>query len=241
MWLAQNRKMMGTQIVMCPEIERADPCIYFGKGFCPNCYAERLWFLRKQSWKGRTKTPAKGLIRLGTWREILPQDYERFKSLFPYRYFFLITRGLLPMWFYEKINSDQFCVNLQVSVDIVNNKVIPTEEKLLKFSKLSKILYRFKTLPSNVDAFVELSQKLGIPSCRILETPLRLPYGQKLYDPTPMSKRLAKNSFLRCNTECIDCTKENGTLVCAINPEKFNSLVNLPQTETDCIFTTKKF
>jgi len=220
-WQCQNRKMLGTPIVMCPEIERADPCVYFGKGFCPNCYAENLWPLRKKSWKGRSETPAGGLIRLGTWREILPEDYERFKSLFPRRYFFLITRGLLPMYFYEKVNSDSFCVNLQVSVDIINNKIIPPEEKLLEFTKLSKILYRFKTLSSNVEAFISLPQKLSIPYRRVLETPLRLPYGQRLYCHTPMSTYLSKNLFFRCNTKCVDCQKENGLLVCTVNPEKY--------------------
>jgi hypothetical protein len=228
---AQNTKMIGTSIVMCPEIERADPCIYFGKGLCPNCYAERLWPLRRHSWREKARTPLTGLIRLGTWREILPEDYEKFKSIFPERYFFLITRGLLSPAFYEKVNSDPFCVNLQVSVDIINNKVIPPEEKLSKFTELSKVLFRFKTLDENVDAFIDLARKLGIPFYRILETPLRLPGGHKLYDPTPMSKKLPLNLFFRCNTKCVDCPKENGVLVCAVNPEKLASTKSKKQME----------
>jgi hypothetical protein len=221
---AQNSKMVGTPIVMCPEIERADRCIYFGKGLCPNCYAERLWPLRRHSWKGKAKTPPTGLIRLGTWREILPDDYEKFKSMFPQRHFFLITRGLLPLAFYEKVNSDPFCVNLQVSVDVIGNEVIPSEEKLSKLARLSKVLFRFKTLDENVNIFIDLARRLGIPFYRILETPLRLPGGCKLYDPTPMSKKLPSNLFFRCNTKCADCSKENGVLVCAINPEKLKPL-----------------
>lgn len=223
---AQNRKMVGTPIVMCLEVERADPCIYFGAGMCLNCYAEHLWPLRKMSWRGKNKTPQTGLIRLGTWREITPGDFADFKSAFPSRLFFLITRGLLPTEFYRSVASDAACVNLQVSVDVADGKFIPPVERLAELARLPKVMFRFKTLDSNVAAFVAMAGQLNIPRWRILETPLRLPNGHKLYDPTPLSKCLPLDGFFRCNTKCADCAKENGVLVCAINPDKYGAVIS---------------
>lgn len=186
--------------------------------------------MRSRVWKGATKTPAEGTIRLGTWREILPEDYRRFKSMFPKRNFYLMTRGLLPFEFYEEVNSDPFCFSIQVAVDIIDSQPIPPKERLREFTRLSKVLYRFKPLPENAQSFLALAQEVGIPHCRILEQAHRLPHGHKLYEPTPLLKYLPKDSYFRCNTKCKDCRKENGVTVCAVNMEKYFSLPRFKQT-----------
>ena len=213
---SQNKKMKGSPIVMCPEIEGIDKCIYFGTGMCKNCYAENLWQKRKTGWRGKSKTPPSGLIRLGTWREILPEDYMKFKELFPERDFFLITRGLLSQEFYSKIDKDSRCRNIQASVDINEGESIPNKEKLKELLALKKVLFRFKTMDSNVTDFMCLAAELEIPKDRILETPLRLGgyKGHKNYQATPLSEHWDKGTYWVCNTECADCAKENGVLVC---------------------------
>ena len=89
-----NIKMRGQRIVEVPEIEGNLPCEFFGKGTCPGCYSETLYPIRRAKVKGNAKTPPRGLLRAGVWREWTPDDWKRFKTMYPTRRYFLVTRGL---------------------------------------------------------------------------------------------------------------------------------------------------
>lgn len=219
----QNTKLINSGLVDVPEIEGSKGCVYFNKKIgtkelCESCYAKGLWYVRKNTFKGIRKTPKRGVCRLGTWSEILPEDYKKFKELFPTRKFFLITRGLLNPNFYNKLNNDPCCLNIQISVDWHEVAgYIPNVHKVKWFLSLPKVLLRFKTTHENVERFTCLKSILNIGNNRILETPLRTrSNGIKLYQTSPMNKIGQAGHFL-CNSKCVDCssTGNNKMLVCA--------------------------
>lgn len=216
---AQNIKMLGSRIVMCPEIEGIEPCKFFGKDICEDCYAERLHPVRKLSWKGKSKTPSKGIIRLGTWREITLEDYIKFKELFPDRHFFLITRGLENYSFYKTVCKDPYCINIQVSVDIKKNEnsvsnPLPGYGRLLAMNTLSKTIFRFKTTDDTVTTFEEIRAFLR-PKTPPLETPLRKRGAKKIEKKTPIEKTpILKHRYLKCAGKCESCHETNGINVC---------------------------
>lgn len=249
-----NLKMAGVALHPCPEVEQLEACSFFGKGLCPSCYAEPLLKLRKATTKHVHKhTPKKGLVRLGTYIEILPHHYDRFKAGegtwtccgstwsrpdFPTRRFFLITRGLNPTEFYERIAADPYCVNIQVSVDILpDGGVVPDEERLAEYARIPKVLFRAKSTPLNAWAWAPLFDRLQVTVGRVMETPLRsrvletkLEDGAFAYGRKTLLEDAGWDSpsFMRCNTACKDCHKENGVLACAVTP---NMMARLPDLQ----------
>ncbi len=255
---AQNKKLEDSGIVWCPEIEGAKPCVEMvGPQFtqtpkCPGCFAASLGRIRRSRWSNHQATSRRGLIRLGTWREILPADYDAFclgrgtrddgshwiRPDFPNRAHFVITRGLQPWSLYEAMQKNFRCLTIQVSVDILVTpegvQQYPGDDRLSQFLALDKSLFRLKTLAApgmdrgttfqpNVDHFQALIQRLGIPSMRILETPLRLGGNRQYSTATPLEDAgWDPKSFLRCNSVCGDCPGrdgegENRVLVCGAN------------------------
>ena len=214
----QNHKLVRSAIVSCPEIEAALPCVHFNQGLCPGCFAEALWPVRRANWSGRQRTPARGLIRLGTWKEVLPHEWTAFKRGegttpegrpwrrpdFPTRRYFLVTRGLLPLEFYRRVAADPFALNIQCSVDVLRRdggepRLVPDEARLLELAGIPKVLFRFKTLVAdtfhggvrwgaNVQDFAALAERLGLDRMRVLETPLRLGRNRGYQTATPLEE-----------------------------------------------------
>jgi hypothetical protein len=225
---SQNRKLAKSGIVACAPLEGPTvPCKFFaGKDLsqsplCPGCWSAALFKVRRANGrKGRSKvqkTPRKGLVRLGTWREIPYEDWKAFKAgrgttpagvdwedaSLPNRFYFLITRGLEESAYYEEVSRDPKALNIQVSVDIIidetgRTRQIPHDARLRELAAMPKVMFRFKTLSEtrihkgltfqrNVERFVALRERLGIAPVRILETPLRL--GTHSYgEDTPLQK-----------------------------------------------------
>ena len=125
-----NIKMRGQRIVEVPEIEGNLPCEFFGKGTCPGCYSETLYPIRRAKVKGNAKTPPRGLLRAGVWREWTPDDWKRFKTMYPTRRYFLVTRGLWSKEHHELVLADPYCVNLQVSTWRIGGEFSPDIEML---------------------------------------------------------------------------------------------------------------
>jgi len=146
--------MQDSGLVPCPEVEQFQPCIYFGKGLCPSCYAELDYPSRMAVHRhGHPRTPLDGVIRLGVNLEILPTMWETFKRGegvwlcckpdcklcrygehtpnwirpdFRTRPYYLITRGLADSPFYERVLADKpYIRNIQVSVDVLNHEFKP--------------------------------------------------------------------------------------------------------------------
>jgi hypothetical protein len=236
--------MEGAGLEPCPEIEQLQPCVFFGSGKCPECYSERLFKLRKATSRHVHKaTPAHGLVRLGTYIEILPPMWDSFKAGegvwsccgarwsrpdFRTRSYFLITRGLSPLSFYERVAADPACVNIQVSVDLwPDGTTIPDEDRLARFALEPKVIFRAKTTPENAHLWAGLFDRLSVAVGRVMETPLRsrvmetkLLDGHFSYGRKTLLEKAGWNwrSFLRCNTACADCRKENGVTACAVRP-----------------------
>jgi hypothetical protein len=207
-----NLKMKGIAITDCPEVEGLEPCAFFGRGLCPHCYAERAYRLRVAT-SGGLKATGRGIVRLGTWIEVLPRHYRRFKELFPSRRYFTLTRGLNPMEMYKEMEGDPLALNIQVSVDYVG-RYVPDEDRLHQLLALSKAFFRLKTTDDNAAKLAEL----GIPRRRVIETPLR---GKKwAYGRTTPLEKLGwpYKEFLRCNTPCRECVAENGLVACLVTP-----------------------
>ncbi len=255
--MSSNLKMSGAGLVPCPEVEQLRPCVLFGKGLCPECYAEPLLKLRLATSRRRRSTPnhrhegtaRRGLIRLGTYREILPDDYAAFKAGegvwdccgarwlrpdFPNRSYFLISRGLLPLSFYERVALDPRCVNIQISTDILpTGAVVPPEDRLVELARIPKVIFRAKSTGENAPLFGPLFDRIAVQAGRVMETPLRsrvmetkLVEGHFAYGrETPLQKAgWDWRTFLRCNTACADCVKENGLLACAARPAALRGL-----------------
>lgn len=250
-----NTKLRGVALHEVPEIEQLRSCENFGRGTCPSCYAEPLLRLRKRSSRHVHKAASRtGLLRLGTYIEVQAAQWAEFKAGtgrwdccgaswvredFPKRYYFLVTRGLLDRAFYRRVLEDPYCVNLQVSVDALPKPtpesslveplggffVIPRLDRLAWFQSDPKVIFRFKTTPRNVAAF----SALGIPTHRIMETPLRdggVVYGKA----TPLEAAgWPLPSFGRCNTRCEDCHLENGMLLCAARPGSLARVLAAPR------------
>lgn len=250
-----NLKMTGAGLVDCPEIEQLRGCIFF-KGEksdpCPDCYALPLLKLRLKTaapraenrpGHGHPSTARRGLIRLGTYREILPADWRAFKRGegtwdccgapwerhdFRTRNYFLITRGLNPDGFYEEVAADPLCVNIQVSVDLwPDGRLIPDENRLRQFALNPKVIFRAKTTPQNAKLWGPLFDRLQVVVGRVMETPLRsrvmetkLIEGAFAYGRETLLQQAGWKwqTFLRCNTACADCVKENGVTACAARP-----------------------
>jgi len=214
-----NLKMEGIAITDCPEVEGLEPCAFFGKGLCPYCYSERAYRLRAAT-AGGLKATGRGTVRLGTWIEVLPRHYRRFKELFPERRYFLLTRGLNPMSMYREVDADPLALNIQVSVDAMR-ETVPGEDALRQLLTLDKAFFRLKTTFENARRLDRLVEDLGIPRRRVMETPLRArrwAYGRT----TPLEKLgWGYREFLRCNTPCADCVDENGLVACLVTP-RFN-------------------
>lgn len=239
-----NLKMAGVALHSCPEVEQLEPCSFFGAGLCPSCYAEPLLKLRKATSRHvHKRTPKGGLIRLGTYIEVLPEHYNSFKAGqgtwrccgaawsradFPTRRFFLITRGLSPVDFYERVAADPYCVNIQVSVDILDGNVtVPDEYRLGELARIPKVLFRAKTTGQNARLWAPLFDRLEVALGRVMETPLRsrvletkLEDGAFAYGKRTLLEQAGWDTpaFMRCNTACADCHKENGFLACAVAP-----------------------
>lgn len=243
--------MEGAGLVPCPEVEQLRPCVFFGKGLCPDCYAEPALKMRLSTSRKRRSTPGhdhagterSGLIRLGTYREILPDDWSAFKAGeggwdccgkrwsrpdFLHRPYFLITRGLSFLSFYERVLSDPACVNVQVSVDMdADGVTVPNEERLAWFAAFPKVIFRAKTTSENAGYWSGLVDRLSIAVGRVMETPLRsrvmetkLQEGHFAYGRRTRLEAAGWDwrTFLRCNTSCADCRKENGVTACAVRP-----------------------
>lgn len=216
------------------------------------------------------KTPKKGLIRLGTYIEVTEELWRQFKKGegawdccgetwrrpdFPTRSYFLITRGLSRRSFYRKVAADRYCVNIQVSTDILERDpekkselefyiasgmaealptgkvLVPPRRKLLFFAKYPKVIFRFKTLTSNVADFVALQRELEIPRYRVMETPLRTAKEPHVYQTRTYLEKAGWDfrEFGRCNTRCQDCRYENGILLCAARGEMLPILSKAPR------------
>lgn len=253
---SQNRKLAKSGIVECSELEDASNggCKWFSgpdlsqSPLCPGCWSAALFKVRRRNAKGNKRTPNRGLIRLGTWREITLEDWHSFRAGvgtqrsgktwarpdFKDRFAFIVTRGLEPMQLYSEVAKDARMLNIQVSVDIMidengRTRQIPHDGRLRELVAIPKAIFRFKTLSEdrthkgktfrrNVERFADLRERLGIAPVRILETPLRL--GTHSYgEDTPLQRLglpvLPSESFMRCNTPCMDCKGENGVLACA--------------------------
>jgi hypothetical protein len=243
-----NLKMAGVPLHECPEVEQLLPCVFFNTGKCPSCYAEAGHRLRlRNSRHVHKKTPKGGVVRLGTWREVLPPDWAAFKAGrgtwsccrgtwerpdFPTRPYFMVTRGLSPIAFYRQVAEDPACVNLQVSVDL-SPLGLPTPGigQLAELVKLPKVILRAKSTDANAQLWAGLVDGLSIPRSRVMETPLRLKgqvhaYGRE----TPLERAgWAQRSFVRCNTPCGACVKENGLLGCVARPAALVQLEARPR------------
>lgn len=242
-----NLKMVDSGLVTCNEVEQRRECVYFGTCTTSKaraCYAELLLPMRRQTSNDgeknhkHTRTPPRGIIRLGTYIEFTERLWEEFKSGrgdydcgehvwerpdFPTRFYFLITRGLSDIGFYEKVLADPYCLNVQVSTDIetaLEDLIMPDRTKLQWFAKQPKAQFRFKTTRDNAHLFIKLATDLGIPWERVLETPLRLPKQPHAYGTETYLEKAGQDprGFARCNTSCGDCVKENGALWCATRP-----------------------
>lgn len=269
--VSQNTKLKGSPITDVPEIEEAKACMYMqaNKGtydspLCPGCWAAKLLPIRQANWRSQQVADRHGILRLGNWREITPEDYAAFKAGtgqrqdgstwvrpdFTTRPYFLITRGLLPMSFYEEVARDPLCLNIQVSVDIIrihdgSTTQVPGDGRIQELVGIDKVLFRFKTrqapatlkgvqYEANVQQFIELQERLAVPWTRVLETPLRL--GDHSYQTrTPLENQgVAADAFLRCNTKCEDCHGTNGetkVLGCAVTPRIQALLARVGNTE----------
>ena len=237
-----NVKMGDSGLLTCFEVEQLKPCKFFFTGTCKSCYAEKLLKMRRKTSRHIHKaTPGIGLIRLGTYKEVTEEDWLAFKAGkgtwdccgaewvradFPQRKYFLITRGLEPLSFYEKVLDDPDCVNVQVSTDIypeLDGATLPEEGRLAWFATHDKVVFRFKTMAENHLAFLGLAERLGLTGERrkwIMETPLRQADAPHAYGTTTFLERAGwdPRTFGRCNTSCEDCVKENGMLLCGATP-----------------------
>jgi len=191
---------------------------------------ERSWRLRSRTWGGH-RTTGRGIIRLGTYIEPLPRHYAKFKELFPERRYFLLTRGLNPMSMYREVEADPLALNIQVSVDSIptglpfadgKSGLVPSEGRLRELLTLKKAYFRLKTTSENAAVLAGL----GIPRGRVIETPLRAKkwaYGRA----TPLEKLgWHYREFLRCNTPCSDCVRENAFVACLVTPHMDPSKLN---------------
>ena len=252
-----NSKMSGVPLIECHEIEQLHPCIYFDDPKVPcslYCYAKPLMNLRKASSTHVHKaTKRKGLIRLGTYIEVLPEMYDQFKAGrgkwsccgeewhrvdFPTRRYFMITRGLLDLSFYGKVNADPLSVNIQVSTDIDSETqvLVPDMEKLAELAKLNKVLFRFKSHMGNAHLWADVVRRLELSVGRVMETPIRsrvmetkLLAGHFAYGKQTALEKVGwkTGDFMRCNTACKDCFKENGFLACAVTPGMMARLTDI--------------
>lgn len=239
----QNLKMEDAGLAVCREIEQLRGCSLFG-GKCVMsrinaCYAEKaIKIRRKNSRHIHGSTPLDGVIRLGVYIEVTPELWAEFKAGhgkwaccgeewtredFPTRSYFLITRGIWSEEFYTKVLNDPYCLNVQVSTSIfeeLGDTVDPAPAKLAWFAKQEKVIFRYGTTTENVHKFVKLTEDLGIPRYRIMETPMRLKGRPHYYNTRTYLEDAGWKwqEFGRCNTECKDCVKENGTTLCAARP-----------------------
>ncbi len=224
-----NTKMRGQRIVEVPEIEGNLPCQFFGKGTCPGCYSETLYRVRRAKVTGTAKTPPRGLLRAGVWREWTPEDWKRFKSVFPSRQYFLVTRGLWSKEYYAQVLEDPNCVNLQVSAWFVGGPFSPDVE-LIKWllSTSEKTIIRLITAKESAPTYAELVKSLGM-WWRFMETPWRRPGGPKTYGTETPLEALGVRVGIRCNTPCEECIKENGFLGCAVTSQFMKIIPRLPE------------
>jgi len=225
-----NTKMRGQRIGEVPEIEGSLPCLLFGKGTCIGCYSEAVHRIRKAKVvPGAARANGKGLLRAGVWREWTPEDWERFKKLFPERRYFLVTRGIWPEEFYGRVLADPLLVNLQVSAWYVDGELSPDVEKLKRLLSASdKTIVRVITSGENAATFSRLIEELG---CwwRFMETPWRKPGGPKTYGTETPLDALGTRVGIRCNTPCETCVKENGFLGCAATAPFLRLLPTFPE------------
>jgi len=126
---------------------------------------------------------------------------------------------------------DPLALNLQVSVDFIpkglpfadgKSGLVPSEERIRELLTLSKAYFRLKTTAENAAVLAGL----GIPKARVIETPLR---GKKwAYGRTTPLERLGwpYREFLRCNTPCSDCVRENAFVACLVTPRTDISKLN---------------
>jgi hypothetical protein len=224
-----NTKMRGQRIVEVPEIEGNLPCQFFGKGTCPGCYSEPLYRIRRVKVKGTARTPARGLLRAGVWREWTPDDWKRFKSMYPSRRYFLVTRGLWEKAHYEQLLQDTYCVNVQVSTWYIGGTFSPDIELLRWLLSVSqKTVIRLVSSKETAHAYGELVERLGM-WWRFMETPWREPHGPKTYGTKTPLEAAGVRVGIRCNTSCEDCIGENGFLGCAVTAEFLKRIPSLPQ------------
>lgn len=256
-----NLKMANSGLVECPEVEQLRPCNFFNKGLCPSCYSLAAFPLRRATSRHIHKaTPRRGLVRLGTYIEILERHWRTFKlgrgrwdccgaewfrPDFPTRPYFLITRGLEPEGVYRRVSEDEHSVNIQVSVDILpDGKIVPGEERLKWFLSSPKTIFRFKTTMANVSQFQALANRLELETGRVMETPLRVPLKNRIMETsleegafcygrkTPLERvGWYWKNFGRCNTKCSDCVKENGVLLCSARPRTLSVLSQVQRRE----------
>ncbi len=221
--------MRGQRIVEVPEIEGSLPCQFFGKGTCPGCYSEAVYRIRKVKVTGKGRTPKKGLLRAGVWREWTHEDWKRFKALFPDRRYFLVSRGFWERGQYEEILRDPNCVNLQISTWLRGGEFVPSKETVRWLLQAStKVIVRLITDAENAPRFAELVKETGL-WWRFMETPLRKPGGTKTYGTRTPLQDLGVRVGIRCNTHCEDCVKENGILGCAATAEMLRRISSLPE------------
>jgi len=224
-----NIKMRGQRIVEVPEIEGSLPCQYFGKNLCAGCYSEDVYRIRRVKVTGRARTPRKGLLRAGVWREWTYEDWKRLKQLFPERRYFLVSRGLWKPEHYEEVLRDPSCVNLQVSTWHVGDGFSPDRQTLQWLLSTSpKTIIRLLTTQENAPSFAELVKETGM-WWRFMETPLRRHGGMKTYGTETPLQALGVRVGIRCNTPCEDCTRENGILGCAATAQMLERIPSLPE------------
>jgi hypothetical protein len=243
-----NLKMEGAHLHNCPEVEQLRPCEFFGQGLCPSCYALPLLKLRRAtSGHVHKATPRGGVVRLGTYLEVTPAMWADFKAGrgrwdccdaewvredFRTRPYFLITRGLAPLDFYAAVLADPACVNVQVSTDILpDGRIVPDRERLAWFAGQPKAIFRAKSTPENARAWAPLVDGLSIPRARVMETPLR--EGSHAYGKETPLQRVGWywRDFLRCNSTCAACPRENGVLACVVRPRTLATLAQRPREE----------
>ena len=221
--------MRGQRIVEVPEIEGNTPCQLFGKGTCPGCYSETLYPIRRAKVKGNAKTPPRGLLRAGVWREWTPDDWKRFKSMYPTRRYFLVTRGLWSKEHHEQVLDDPYCVNVQVSTWRIGGEFSPDIEMLRwLLSTSEKTIIRLISSRETASEFAALVKELGA-WWRLMETPLRQSGGPKTYGTETPLQAAGVKVGIRCNTPCEECIKENGFLGCAVTAEFLKRIPSLPE------------